>query len=127
MGRLVKLDWLTCVRLLSALSLVLVAFAHQPLDLRGPSIPDASAYAFPDGSIPVICVTLPGQKGDAQVTHGLPCGACLIAGSILVPTPAEISGPSVAPSCSAALAPAEPVIARSAFPPSAPPQAPPFA
>ena len=37
------------------------------------------------------------MKSDAHVTHGLPCGACLVAGSILVPTPAEVPGPSVEP------------------------------
>jgi len=127
MGRLARYNLLTCVRLLGALSLVFVAFAHQPLDVSGPGIPDASAYALPDGSIPVICVTLPAEKGDAQVAHGLPCGACLIAGSILIPTPAEIPGPSVEPGQIVAYATAGPLIVRSAFPPSAPPQAPPFA
>jgi hypothetical protein len=127
MGRLATYNWLTCVRFFSALSLVLVAFAHQPLDVNGSGIPDASAYAFPDGSIPVICVTLPAEKGDAQVAHGLPCGACLIAASIVVPTPGEIPGPSVEPGQMVAYATAGPLIVRSAFPPSAPPQAPPFA
>jgi hypothetical protein len=127
MGRLAGHDWRTCVRFLSALSLILVAFAHQPLEASRSDIPDASAYALPDGSIPVICVTLPGVKGDAHIAHGLPCGACLVASSILVPTPAEIPGPSVEPGQSVVYASADLRIERSAFPPSAPPQAPPLA
>jgi hypothetical protein len=127
MGRLARYHWLTCVRFLSALSLIFVAFAHQPLDVSGPDIPDASAYALPDGTIPVICVTLPGDKSDAHIGHGLPCGACLVAASILVPTPAEVPGPSVEPGPAVVYASADLRIERSAFPPSAPPQAPPFA
>ena len=127
MSRRTGFDWLTCVRFLSALSLILVAFAHQPFDFSRPDIPDASAYALPDGSIPVICVTLPGEKGNAQVTHGLPCGACLVAGSIVVPMPGEIPGPSVEPGLVVAYAAPTLLIVRSAFPPSAPPRAPPFA
>ena len=127
MSRRTKIDWRIAVRLLGALSLILVAFAHQPLDLRGSSLPDASAYAFPDGSIPVICVTLGGEKGDAHVTHGMPCGACLVAGSVLVPAPAEISGPTFELAYSTTDAPPAPLIARAAFSPAAPPQAPPFA
>ena len=82
------------MRLLSALSLMLVAFAHQPLDLRGSSLPDASAYALPGRVDPGHLRHAASDKGDAHVTHGMPCGACLVAGSILVPTPAEIPGPS---------------------------------
>ena len=122
-----KIDWRVGVRLFGALSLILVAFAHQPLDLGASNIPDASAYALPDGSVAVICVTLPGDKGDAHIAHDLPCGACLIAGSILVPAPAEIPGPSFEAAYAITHAPAVLLVARAAFPPSAPPQAPPFA
>ena len=127
MSRRAKIDWRMGVRLLGALSLILVAFAHQPLDLRGYSLPDASAYAFPDGSIPVICVTLSDDRGGSHVTHAMPCDACLVAGSILVPAPAEIPGPTLALAYSTAAAPTVPLIARAAFSPSAPPHAPPFA
>ena len=127
MSRYVKIDWRMGVRLLGALSLILVAFAHQPLDLRGSRLPDASAYAFPDGSIPVICVTVGDDKGGAHVTHAMPCDACLVAGSILVPAPAEIPGPTLALAYSTTVAPTVPLIARAAFSPSAPPHAPPLA
>jgi hypothetical protein len=127
MQRLAKIDWRNCVRLLSALSLVLVAFAHQPLEAQGRGVPDASAYAFPDGSIPVICVTLPAKSSSSPAAHLLPCGACLIAGSVLVPIPAGFAAPSFEAERAVVHAPAERLLARRAFPPSAPPQAPPLA
>jgi hypothetical protein len=123
--RRARFDWRVCVRFISALALVLVAFAHRPLDLG--LVPDASAYAFPDGSIPVICVTLPAGKPDPHANHALPCDACLISGSVLVPVPTGIAAITTAPAEPVVFAFAEPLISRSAFPPAAPPRAPPFA
>jgi hypothetical protein len=125
MGRL-TVDWRLWVRFLSALALVLVAFAHRPLDL-GANVPDASAYALPDGSVPVICVTLPAEKGDPHASHALPCDACLIAAAIAVPTPIEIGAAVLRPAERVAFASAQPVFVRPAFPPAAPPRAPPLA
>jgi len=126
--RRTRFDWRFAVRFISALALVFVAFAHRPLDAGGRALPDAAAYAFPDGSIPVICVTLPGERdGDRHIAHALPCDACLIAGSILVPTPVDIAATQPRPVQRLVFAASEPVLARPAFPPSAPPQAPPSA
>lgn len=127
MRGLATIEWRMWVRVLSALSLVLIGFAGQPLETPGGGLPNASAYAFPDGSIPVICVTLPGKGGGTQITHGLPCGACLVAGSIMVPTPAAIPGPSIEVAHRVAYARTEPPANGSVFPPSARPRAPPVA
>lgn len=125
--RWTRFDWRFAVRFISALALVFVAFAHRPLD-AGPTLPDASAYAFPDGSVPIICVTLPGGKDSGNhAAHALPCDACLIAGSILVPTPVDIAPTEPRPAERLVFAASEPILARPAFPPSAPPQAPPTA
>lgn len=124
--RRTRLDWRFAVRFISALALVFVAFAHRPLNAGGPTLPDASAYAFPDGSVPIICVTLPGGKDTGNHTaHALPCDACLIAGSILVPTPVDIAAAAPRPAEHLVFAVSEPILARPAFPPAAPPQAPP--
>lgn len=125
MRRRLQIDWTMGVRLLSALALILVAFAHAPLSLR--VVPDAAAYAFPDGSIPVICVTLPGDDGSPGVEHGSPCDACLISGSIVVPVPADFARPVVEPSVAVTYFAAAPAVRRSAWLPAAPPQAPPIA
>lgn len=127
--RRTRFDWRLGVRFISMLALVFVVFAHRPLDAGGSTLPEASAYAFPDGSVPVICVTLAGEKGgaDQHAAHALPCDACLIAGSILVPTPVDIAAHQPRPAERLVLATSEPVLVRPAFPPSAPPQAPPSA
>lgn len=125
MRQRLQIDWTTGVRLLSALALILVAFAHAPLNLR--VVPDAAAYAFPDGSIPVICVTLPGDDGSPGVDHGSPCDACLISGSIVVPVPTDLAGPIVKSSVAVTYFAAAPSVRRAAWPPAAPPQAPPIA
>jgi hypothetical protein len=127
MRRLAKVDWRICVRVLAALALVLVAFAHQPLEARGKGVPDASAYAFPDGSIPIICVTLPARSSKAPAPHVLPCSACLIAGSVLVPIPAAFAAPPFGAGDAVVDTPWERLVARAAFPPQAPPQGPPLA
>jgi hypothetical protein len=127
MQRFAKADWRFWVRLLGALSLVLVAFAHQPLNVGGTRLPDASAYALPDGSIPVICVTLPGDEGGKQASHRLPCAACLVAGSVLVPVPDTIAGHVARPVEPVVFVAIELPVVRAKFPPAAPPQAPPHA
>lgn len=120
-------DWRVWVRFAGALALILVAFGHQPLS-AGSRLPDASAYAFPDGSVPVICVTLPGSEGGKQVDHGTPCSACLIAGQFVLPAPAGLAEQAYERTSEPVIfASNEPVLIRAAFPPAAPPRAPPSA
>lgn len=120
-------DWRFWVRFFGALALVLVAFGHQPLS-AGSRLPDALAYAFPDGSVPVICVTLPGDEGGKQVDHGMPCGACLVSGHFVLPAPTGLVKTAYErPSERIVFAAGEPLVTRQAFLPAAAPRAPPFA
>lgn len=122
-----KLDWRLAVRLIGALALILVAFAHRvPLPPAG-ALPDAQAYAFPDGSIPVICITGTTEEAPQKAAHALPCDACLVAASILLPQPADFALPAFG-SCEPNLPVAAAMdLPRGAWPPSAPPTAPPLA
>lgn len=125
--RELRLDWRLAVRLVSALALVFVAFAHRlPLPAAG-AMPDAQAYAFPDGSIPIICVTGPAEEAPQKARHSLPCDACLISASVLLPQPATLALPAFGSSETAlpvAKAHGQPL---GAWPPAAPPTAPPLA
>jgi hypothetical protein len=114
------------VRLVCALSLALVAFGHQPLSLPRAGTLAVAAHAFPDGSQPVICLTDTAGKGDPQQAHRHGCDACRISSAFFIPAPdclavAERMDASAVPPL-----PAMPPIIRAAYPPSAPPQAPPL-
>jgi hypothetical protein len=121
-----RYDWRLAVRLIGALALVFVAFAHRVPLPTAAALPDAAAYAFPDGSVPVICVTSPADEAP-QGSHALPCDACLLAASVLLPQPTDLVLPAVM-----AAEPGLPVAkagqpSRSSWPPAAPPTAPPLA
>lgn len=83
------------VRILCALALLLVGFAHKVPVLDGYSVQSAglSQYAFPDGSPHDLC--LPGEAGGAGHSHpgfGSGCEACRLSASILAPAPGDAAG-----------------------------------
>jgi hypothetical protein len=114
------------VRLACVLSLALVAFGHEPLVLPRTDTLAIAAHAFPDGSLPAICATDTAGKSDHKQVHRNGCDACRISSSFLFPAPdcvasvERIGVPALLP------LPSPPLIARIAYPPSAPPQAPPL-
>lgn len=117
------------IRLLSALALTLIAFAHQPPRFTTPQTGLAAAYTLPDGTVPVICgwSTAGSDKGDGRASAGKGCEACRLTASVwMAPPPCdgclELAGPHHEPAAGEA-----PVIAWRAFSPAAPPTAPPLA
>jgi len=122
-----RFDWRLGVRLIGALALVLVAFAHRlPMPAAG-AVPDIQAYAFPDGSLPIICITGPADEAPQQARHALPCDACLITASALVPQPAGLALPAFGSFQPSPPVPTASRLPRNAWPPAAPPTAPPLA
>ncbi|OJF93330.1 hypothetical protein [Pararhizobium antarcticum] len=84
----------TGVRMLAALALLFLSFAHQPVTagVLPPQI--AAAYVLPDGSIADICFGLDGLSGDhghGQHDEGRApfCEACRLAATALLPPPAD--------------------------------------
>lgn len=77
------------VRMLCVLSLVLVAFAHKPLDvshqLEAYAGVDFTAYILPDGTLPDLCLT--GEGEDSHHAGNSHCEACRIASSVDLPLP----------------------------------------
>lgn len=119
-----KADWL---RTLCALSLVLIAFAHKPLDVSGKldayAGVDISAYVLPDGTLPDLCLT--GEGEDPRHAADSRCEACRIAASVDLPPPVcglEITGKTknAPPSWSNGV-----TSPRQSLRPGAPPRAPP--
>ncbi|RCS24926.1 hypothetical protein DUT91_05625 [Phyllobacterium salinisoli] len=118
------------VRFFCAFALVLLAFAHKPVILSPNSGIDLSAYTLPDGTVPVLCLPS-GGNGDThdhrdEHQYGNACEACRISAAFACPVPPKTAGPVLSPGEIIAFAPAVPVIWRDTYPPSAPPQAPPF-
>jgi hypothetical protein len=85
----------TILRVFCATLMLSLGFAHKPVAaMAAPAIAFDEAYRFPDGSFAEICAT----HADVDTPHktsksdhsGMPllfCEACLLASSILLPTP----------------------------------------
>jgi hypothetical protein len=122
-----RYDWRLAVRIIGALALVFVAYAHRvPLATQS-ALPDVQAYAFPDGSLPVICVTGPAEKEPQKQAHALPCDACLVAASVLLPQPEDLADAAFTSSAPALPPAAAGDLSLGTWPPAAPPTAPPLA
>ena len=75
------------VRMLCALSLLLVAFAHQPLVSSAAAAyadVDIAEYVLPDGTLPSLC--LDGEE-DGHHLFASHCEACRIVSSVDLPSP----------------------------------------
>ncbi|MEN5275495.1 hypothetical protein ABE527_00950 [Brucella sp. TWI432] len=120
------------IRILSVLALLLVAFGHKPVIFAAPEPLLLAQYVLPDGSYPVLCITdhavdQESHDQDQHLHNSNICDACRISSALLCPLPAASTG--AAPNIAAAevIFPSEPILKQTIYPPSAPPQAPPFA
>lgn len=113
-------------RLLLALSIALIGFAHQPpaAGAQPAQGVDLSAYALPDGSLPVLCL---GVDGGGEATSGLHCPACLVSKGFVLAAPAGGLFAAFRPARAERRATNPLFLVRAVWPPSAPPTAPPTA
>ncbi|KXF78947.1 hypothetical protein ATN84_04105 [Paramesorhizobium deserti] len=127
--REIMLNGRNMVRFFCALAIVLLAFAHKPVDPGYGNRIDLAAYTLPDGTVPVICQPSGGDR-DGHDHHddfyGKSCEACRISSAFACPVPPKTTGPALHRGEMIVFAPAAPVVWRDAYPPSAPPHAPPF-
>ncbi len=77
------------VRVLSALALMFLSFAHQPAFARQLAPEMAANYLLPDGTIADICFGSDGVDDHNSPHEGLVplCDYCRLAASIALPTP----------------------------------------
>lgn len=81
-------------RIICALALILVGFAHQP-----PRIPttvpasEMAAYVLPDGTLPVLCDLANLDDDDHSHDPGR-CEACVLSASTLLPPPPTLVIPT---------------------------------
>lgn len=105
-GKQNRRQW--AVRILCVIALLFVGFAHQPVAFAQSQPPDLSAYALPDGTLPIFCLTDTGGSQKGKHLHGQPCEACRIGAAALLPAPADTIGQ-----------PFEAAVALAVIPPSA--------
>ncbi|MCY0094236.1 hypothetical protein [Hoeflea ulvae] len=79
------------VRIVCALSLMLVAFAHKPLVSSSAAAAYASVdvadYILPDGTLPDLCLT---GEGTGKHAVASACEACRIVSSVNLPAPVDV-------------------------------------
>ncbi|WP_434713219.1 hypothetical protein NMA58_10155 [Rhizobium sp. YTUHZ045] len=74
------------LRMLCALGLLLLGFAHQAPQAVASDGYDAAAYVLPDGSFASLCVTVKEAEGKT-VGFKPNCEACRLSASVILPTP----------------------------------------
>lgn len=113
--------------MLAALSLVLVAFGHQPVRPANAGETLVAAYVLPDGTVSVLCIGGEDDTGGGSHSASTICGACLLTAAAGLCHPPADSLPDAGLSRHPASFPKADAPADRAFPPSAPPTAPPLA
>lgn len=110
------------VRLLCVLCLVMIGFAHKPIEITSSnSLP---VYLLPDGSIASICAPDDHDKSPAKAeSHG--CDACRLSSTALLPTLADHCGQPLAYAQIVKVQERQYRLARQIYPPSSGPRAPP--
>lgn len=117
--------WAACLRILCALALLSVGFAHRPAMAAGPDAFELARYVLPDGTMPDLCID---DMVDGKTGHAAPpkCEACRISGDLLMPEPADLSGVALAFRHVAVRPHAGEALHQRRERPGAPPRAPPF-
>ncbi|MBY5863319.1 hypothetical protein [Rhizobium leguminosarum] len=74
------------LRMLCALSLALLGFAHQAPQAVASEGYDAAAYVLPDGTFASLCITVKDADGKTFAFKSN-CEACRLSASVILPTP----------------------------------------
>jgi len=110
-------------RLICVMALVMVGFAHKPVEAAPLSV-QLAAYLLPDGNLPSLCLTDDGSQPKGMVKdHG--CDACRLSAAVITPTPPGLAGQTIAFSTVVRIFEREHRLVRALYPPSSGPRAPP--
>ena len=114
-----------CLRILCAVALLFVGFAHRPASAHEPTALELAQYVLPDGTMADLCLN---DRVDGKARHVAPekCEACRIGAAVLMPEPADLDGAVLAFRRVAALPLIEEALRSRRDRPGAPPRAPPF-
>lgn len=123
-------EWRTWLRIVCAIALLSIGFAHKPPLAQATtlSIAQSADYVLPDGSFPVLCISLH-DDGDAShpttSSFGLGCEVCRLSASIILPQPPATVGQRIAVTLRVLPPSFNEDIFQQLFPPNAAPRAPP--
>lgn len=118
--------WKTAVRMLCALALFAVGFAHKMPVASAAAPLEIAAYMLPDGTLPVLC--RPGSDGDTEKGKhhaDKDCEACRISASVHLPAPPQVIAIHLPVAVNEVLPIRAEAFYRQLFPPNAAPRAPP--
>lgn len=115
------------VRVLCAIALLSVGFAHKPpaLDVPDSIALSAHQYVLPDGTLPENCLSLGGGQDDGGLPLGKDCEACRLSAAAALPGPADTFGAPMPRERERAVPIRAEAFFHQLFPPSAPPRGPP--
>ncbi|MDL2410186.1 hypothetical protein PY650_32160 [Rhizobium calliandrae] len=117
------------VRIICALALTFVGFAHQPPVSNAVELTsiELAQYQLPGGTQPVLCVTDKGPDGKEHGNiHVSGCEACRIAAAILLPAPPTENCERLVLANQDVLAHRAEAFHRQLYPPNTGPRAPPL-
>jgi hypothetical protein len=116
-------------RIMCAMALLLVGFAHQPVVATADEISplELAQYRLPDGSLPILCITYKDADGKVHGKAYAPgCEACRISSAAVLPAPpTDIYERLVSPRGEIVVAKSE-AFHRQLYPPNTGPRAPPI-
>lgn len=110
------------LRFACVFALVMVGFAHKPVSAY-PAAAQMPAYQLPDGTFASICFDDHGSKPHAAKNFG--CDACRLTNAVLLPAVPAIGGLAIAFAEEVTVIERRQRLARSLYPPSTGPRAPP--
>lgn len=88
------------VRMMIVVALATIGFAHKPVMAGAlPASIEFAAYTLPDGTLPVLCITVTGDQDMSGKDKGrmsaYGCDACRLATTILTPEPPTVNASAV--------------------------------
>lgn len=129
MRKTISRTWRLGARILCAVALLFVGFAHQPVIATADEISpiELAQYRLPDGSLPILCITYRDADGKVHGKAYAPgCEACRIASAAMLPTPPSEICERLASARTETVVTRAEAFHRQLYPPNTGPRAPPL-
>lgn len=113
------------MRILCAIALLSVGFAHKPLNAFAAQASEIASYQLPDGSVPDLCSVDASDNSKGRMTdHG--CDACLVSASTVLPAAPANATEIIRVSSVISINERPESVRHRLYPPNSGPRAPPY-